>query len=107
MVKHNIDYLIDAKRAAGSTVKAMRIGKTGESVPITFKPGTNVVLIGGINAKRYLDRATKAKQRNGEFGAKSKHKSNRAMVLVNGNWKPLDAKLASKVKRTATWAAKR
>ena len=90
MVKHNIDYLIDAKRAAGGTVKAMRIGKTGESVPVTFKRGTkHIVMIGGINAKKYMLHATKAKQRKGELGAKSKLKSNSAEVLVDGKWESL------------------
>ena len=96
MVKANIDYLIDAKRAAGSTVKAMRIGKTGKSVPVTFKPGTkHIVMIGGINAKKYMEHATKAKQRKGELGAKSKLKSNSVQVLVDGNWQPLDANLGA------------
>ena len=96
MPKANIDYLIDAKRNAGSTVKAMRIGKTGKAAPVTFKRGTkHIVMIGGINAKKYMLHATKAKQRKGELGAKSKLKSNSAEVLVDGKWESLDANLGA------------
>ena len=98
MPKANIDYLIDAKRNAGSTVKAMRIGKTGKAAPVTFKRGTkHIVMIGGINAKKYMERATKAKQCQGDLGAKSKLKSNSAEVLVGGSWKPLDSNLVKLV----------
>ncbi|MBP47346.1 MAG: hypothetical protein CMH53_05355 [Myxococcales bacterium] len=88
MPKANIDYLIDAKRNAGSTVTHMRFGKTGKAARVTFKRGTkHIVMVDGTNAKN-------AHGRN-------------PWVLVGGKWKPGDAKLASKAKRTATWAAKR
>ena len=98
MVKANIDYLIDAKRRAGSAVTHARIGKTGKAEPVTFMRGTkNIVMIGGINAKNYMPHSTKAKQRKGELGAKSKLKSNSVEVLVGGKWEPLDADLGARI----------